>query len=419
MTVDGRRGFRSYEVYQRERVGETTNLVNPRDLIADDYLGDPFTVPGVLRENYPCFRDWVGNRFWLTRYDDVTSVFVDDANFATRLRMSAYGGSKSGHDLGAEPEVQQVLTRQIDAAIVPVLDRTLDSVPDGAAPVDLVSAVTDQLAHDLFAHAISTGRHCSKLLELARIVRGGTGWNERDRVAGQAAFADLVEMLELVLAANKGAPERDMVTALAELGASAADAATTLVELDTETLPASLANLWCLLLTNQGQLDQVVAEPRLMKFAYLEALRHSPPTATTDRYTKHEVERFGRLLPQGALVHLSAAAANRDPRQFVDPGNFDVTRKDLSQREPRGQYRADGLPAPIVFGHGKPSVLPARPKESPRSRFALTLDTAVAASLAVLERFPAMQLAPGAPPSMRLDRLGGTYRCRDLSVNLS
>ena len=83
-------GFRSYEVYQREQVGETTNLVNPRHFLTGDYLADPFAVPGVLRENYPCFRDWVGNRFWITRYDDVTSVFTDDANFETRPASGCY-----------------------------------------------------------------------------------------------------------------------------------------------------------------------------------------------------------------------------------------------------------------------------------------------------------------------------------------
>ena len=79
-------GYRTYEVYQRERVGETTNLLKPRELISDEMLTEPERLLTILRENYPCYRDWVGNRFWITRYDDVTSVFADEANYETRSK---------------------------------------------------------------------------------------------------------------------------------------------------------------------------------------------------------------------------------------------------------------------------------------------------------------------------------------------
>lgn len=426
MTNDGGVNFRSYEVYQRERVGETTNLANPRDLISDAYLVDPFTVPGVLRDEYPCYRDWVGNRFWLTGYDDVTSVFADDASFETRPKTAAYGGLVKGQDLGQEPTVAAALTEQCDAQVEVVVASLLDNMAlgDGAGNqvADLAGGFADSVSRGCFAAAVagtSGGlNQAVELLELADIVRTGTGWNERDRIAGQQALDALVERLGPMLKSQSTTSHGDVLSALANLGASAADAAITLVELDRATLPASLANLWCLLLTNPAQFAKLQAEVRLMKFAYLEALRHSPPIISADRFARHEVERFGRLLPQGALLHLSAAAANRDPRQFVDPDAFSVTRKDLCRREPRGQYRADGLPAPIAFGHGKPSRLPAVPRQAARSRFALTRDIAVRASLALLERFPTIHLAPSHTPTMQLDRLGGTYRCRDLIVDL-
>ena len=152
---------------------------------------------------------------------------------------------------------------------------------------------------------------------------------------------------------------------------SAEDVVATLLEADHETLPGALANLWFLLLTHPEQLEEVVAERRLVKTAYLEALRHSTPVLSAPRFARHEVERFGRLLPTGALIMCSAAAANRDPRAFADPEEFLVQRKDLCQREPRGQYRADGLCSGIAFGLGKPSIHPAVPEDRPRSRYAL------------------------------------------------
>ena len=92
-------GYRTYEVYQRERVGESTPLIKPRQLRAQPFLDDPYPVLAILRENYPCYRDWHGNAFWLTRYDDVTSVFVDDANFETRSKLWHYAMEGYGRDL--------------------------------------------------------------------------------------------------------------------------------------------------------------------------------------------------------------------------------------------------------------------------------------------------------------------------------
>lgn len=409
-------GYRSYEVYQRERVGETTNLVNPRDLIAPQYLGDPFTVPAVLREHYPCFRDWVGNRFWLTRYDDVTSVFVDDANFETRPKSAVYASTVDGRDLGRHPEVRQAWVQSHDAVIDDVIAQVLDAV---SGTCDVATEVADELEARLFERVVGLGGSAKVARSLLHRMSAGTSWDERARIDGLTAFGELRQLLAAQLTERLQQPADDLLTVFANLGASADDVVITLLEIDRATLPASIANLWCLLLTHAEQFAVVQAEPRLMKFAYLESLRHAPAIPTADRFARHEVERFGRLLPQGALVHLSAAAANRDPRQFNEPDRFDVGRKDLCRREPRGQYRADGLPAAIAFGHGKPSRLPAVPRDAPRSAYAVTRDMAVALSLGLLERFPGIECVAESEPSMSLNYLGGTYRCRTLPVRLS
>src|SRR6476469_1709850 len=92
-------GFRTYEVYQRERVGQSTAKIQPRQLISASFVRDPYPTLAVLREDYPCYRDWSANSFWITRYDDVTSVFMDDANFETRSKRWRYGGPEVGRDL--------------------------------------------------------------------------------------------------------------------------------------------------------------------------------------------------------------------------------------------------------------------------------------------------------------------------------
>lgn len=410
-------GYRTYEVYQRERVGQTTNLLKPRELISDEFALDPYRLLAILRENYPCYRDWVGNRLWITRYDDVTSVFADDANFETRPKRWFYGQADLGRDLGEELPVLQARADRIDAASDAIIERILDELPQ---QVDLATAFAARFPLELWGAVLDLPG--TDLAEFSsrywRMQRGAHG-NSRIQEDGITAMAELISYFEPMLAARRADPGDDLVSAVAQLDladgqSTAADLVVTLLEADYETLHGSLANLWFLLLTHPQQLDVVREDRRLMKFAYLEALRHSTPVLAAARFARHEVERFGRLLPAGGLLYCSAAAANRDPRAFEDPDRFEVTRSDLCQREPRGQYRADGLPSGVAFGLGKPSIHPAMPKGRPRSLYAITRDLAVTASSMLLDARPGIALTPGVQPTLRSLRLGEMHTCWQL-----
>lgn len=415
-------GYRTYEVFQRERVGETTNLLSPRELIGDEMLTDPYRLLTILREEYPCYRDWKSNRFWITRYDDVTSVFADDANYATRSKRWRLGDEQLGRDLWDHVPVLAARAERIDASLVTVVDRVIGELStDGAdlavgfaarLPLELWGAILDLPAGELPTFAQRYWR-----------LQRGTGWDMQDRLDGRAAFAALEASIEPLFAQRRADPGDDLISAIAHLDLgdappTAADVVATVFEADHETLHGGLSNLWCNLLTHPEQLDRVRSDPRQMKFAWLETLRHSPPIHSAERFARREVERFGRLLPDGATLALSAAAANRDPRVFVDPDAFVVGRTDLCQREPRGQYRADGLPSGIAFGLGKPSIHPAVPKERPRSIYAITRDVAVTASTMLLDAVGDIRLADGAQPSIRSLRLGEMHCCWHLPVRI-
>ena len=416
----GASGYRTYEVYQRERVGESSPAFVPRELIRDEMLTDPYRLLTLMREHTPCYRDWVGNQFWITRYDDVTSVFTDDANYTSRSKRWSSGNTDLGRDLGAQLPVLWAEANQVDAHVERIVERLLGDL-DGTAP-DLALGFAARLPIELWGAVL--GLPSADLPEFAgrywRMQRG-TGWHAAARQDGRAAAAELVRYVEPLVERRRADPGDDLISAAlsTELDGepiSAPDIVATLFEADHETLHGGLANLWFQLLTNPDQLDRVRDEPRLVKVAWHETLRHSPPVHSVVRHARREVERFGRLLPDGAMLRCSAAAANRDPRVFTDPDAFVVDRTDLCQREPRGQYRADGLPSGIAFGLGRPSIHPAVPSERPRSRYALVRDVAVRASQMLLDAHPGIRLEPGATPSLRSLRLGEMHTCWALPV---
>jgi cytochrome P450 len=414
-------GYRTYEVYQRERVGESTDQLTPRELIGNEMLTDPFRLLTILREHDPCYRDWIGNRFWITRYDDVTSVFTDDANFESRSKRWFSGHATFGRDLGGELPVLWAQANRIDAHVEEIVERMLSDLADEP---DLAGGFAARLPLELWGVVLDLPR--GDLADFATLywrMQRGAGWHEGDRRDGHAATVELTRLIEPLVDRRRADPGDDLISAAAGLDLDggpigATDIVATMLEADHETLHGGLANMWFQLLTQPDQLDVVRNEPRLIKQAWHEALRHSPPVHTAKRFARHEVERFGRLLPDGALLTCSAAAANRDPRAFADPDAFLVERPDLCQREPRGQYRADGLPSGIAFGLGRPSVHPAMPKERPRSLNAIVRDVAVTASRMLLEAHPEISLARDAEPVLRSLRLGEMYSCWELRVSM-
>ena len=419
-------GFRSYEVYQRERVGQSTEKIKPRQLVSEAYRTDPYPVLGTLREHYPCYRDWLGNRYWITRYDDVTSIFTDDANFETRSKRWFYGVPEYGRDFNSAVAVQRVEEEVCDTRAAEMTTRLIEALNANGGG-NLATAFAAQLPLELLREMLALPQDQADRFDHAfwRAQRG-VGWDPRLQADGRAALGELETIVEQLVAKRRQDAGEDMISAM--LGEAedltARDVVATLLERDHETLHGALANLWRRLLADAQAREAVGSDRRLMKLAYLETLRHSPPVLSARRFARHEVERFGRLLPEGALLVCSAAAANRDPRVFDAPDTFVVDRRDLCQREPRGQYRADGLATGIAFGLGKPSRHPAVPEDRPRSRYAITRDTAVAASMALLDAAPGIRLArghgdgEGAEPALAALTVGEMHTCWNLPVTV-
>ncbi len=411
----GGTGYRTYEVHQRERVGESTEKINGSELASAGYATDPYKSLVILRENYACFRDWINNCYWITQYNDVTSIFADEANFETRSKLWYYGLSGFGRDLRQELPVLWAWSKAMDTFAETDARRLIEGFRKGSTdlardfaaqyPILLLGRMFEVPDAELAPFAIRYRR-----------AQRGVLWHPTAQEAGKDALRELVAYFDPKLQKTSGA-DTSVLAAIAGLGGTAADVVTTLLEADHETLHGILGNLWMNLLVQPASYAKVQQDRLAMKIAYLEAMRHSPPVITAERFARHEVERFGKLIPDGGLMRISALAANRDPRIFDDADSFIANRIDICHREARGHFRADGLPQGIAFGMGQPTKHPAVPEDRPRSMYALTRDTVVTASWTLAQSLPELRLKAGFTPVIRCLRIGETFTCWELPVD--
>lgn len=412
---------RSYEVYQRQTSKDIPVVVPGGFWLRPDFMADPYPTLALLREHYRCFQDWHTNTLWVTSYDEVTSLIADEANFSARPRHATYEAGLFSRDLRDEPPVRDAIGLGMQSLAEDVARRAADGLRgDGA---DLVGDFVRPFTVGLLAGVVGIpDGNADRFGDSWRTMQEGVGWHAGRADAGVRAAAELVETVTQLLAAPDSLPAPSLLAAAltsgddASPGDVARDVVTTLLELDFRTLEGSLANLLCLLLTHDDQLEMVIEEPDLVMRAWQETMRHSPALMESRRYARREVERFGRLIPRGSLVVCSAGAANRDPDVFWEPDRFCITRQDLAHREPRGQFRIDGLPSGVAPGLVPLSRMPARPADRPPSLYALTADAVVAAMTALLELWDGKRPSVTRQPGIGSRWAGDDRVCRRLLV---
>lgn len=93
-----------------------------------------------------------------------------------------------------------------------------------------------------------------------------------------------------------------------------------------DTTVNGLAALLHALSAHPDQWELLRRRPDLLRFAFEEAVRWESPVQTFFRTTTRDVEIGGATIPEGRKILMFLGAANRDPRHWVDPDRFDVTR---------------------------------------------------------------------------------------------
>jgi cytochrome P450 len=104
-----------------------------------------------------------------------------------------------------------------------------------------------------------------------------------------------------------------------------------------ETTVNLIGNGMLALLRHPGECQKLRENPTLIQSAVEEFLRYEGPVQLTGRGALEDLEIGGQKIRKGERVFTILAAANRDPAQFPNPDQLDITRSDNRH---------------LAFGHG-------------------------------------------------------------------
>jgi len=122
--------------------------------------------------------------------------------------------------------------------------------------------------------------------------------------------------MQMFLAADRGEITQDEAKLLVGILLSAA----------ADTTVMTLANAIRAFAMFPAQYQLVRADRSLVRPAFDESLRWDSPSRMAGRIAMRDVEIEGVVIPEGERCGLMFAAANRDPRKWVQPDRFDVLR---------------------------------------------------------------------------------------------
>jgi hypothetical protein len=320
---------------------------------------DPYPVYRRLRDEAPAYLD-PDRGFWaLSRDADVRAALTDTATFSSTGGITLERRSEDVEPMLIETDpprhtrlralVSRAFTpRRVAALEGPVRDLSRELIEGfrDAGRADVIGDFAARLPMAVIGAMLGVPRADQDELR---------GWSDAmlhrepgdDRITpvGVQAAAGLYAYFERLIAARRGEPGDDLVSAL--LAAKDDDAALTHAEVlgfcfllliaGNETTTKLLGNALFWLHAFPDQRAKLLADPTGTSGAVEEVLRFDTSTQALARLVTRPVRLHGVTLPAGSKGLLLFGSANRDDRRWERPDELDLA------RNPAGH---------LAFGHG-------------------------------------------------------------------
>ena len=333
------------------------------------FLADPYPTLTHLRESTRVFYDPGWERWFVTRHEDVRACLRDKRlgrNFRHVMseeeggvppldpRWQAFSDSERWSLLWIEPPDHTRIRKLVAAAFTP---RSVEALrgPAGELARELLEPLAEAGEMDLlydYAQPYSIAVICRMLGVPLDRHRDLLDWSHRivkmyefdvpeeaARAANRAA-AEFQEYVVELIRERRSHPREDMVTALVEArveGGRLSDAeivSTVIVLLNAghEASVNTLGNGMLAFARHEGQWRRVVEGEIPPTAAGEEMIRFDPPLQLFERWVLADDFSLGDVsIPRGDKIAMLFGAANRDPRVFERPDEFDVGRENAAQ----------------------------------------------------------------------------------------
>ena len=333
------------------------------------FLEDPYPVLNRLRESARVFYDESRARWFVTRHEDVRACLRDKRlgrNFRHVLtaeeigvpeldpRWAAFWATERWSLLWLEPPDHTRIRKLVAAAFTP---RSVEALREPARALarellePLAASGRTELLYD-YAQPYSIAVICRMLGVPLDRHRDLLDWSHRivkmyefdvpeeDAVAANEAAAEFTEYVRGLIAERRAQLRDDMVTALVDArvdGERLTDdqiVSTVIVLLNAghEASVNTLGNGMLAFARHPEQWQRVVEGAVAPAAAGEELIRYDPPLQLFERWVLADDFAIGdQPIPRGAKLALLFGSANRDPRVFDNPDEFDVGRENALQ----------------------------------------------------------------------------------------
>jgi cytochrome P450 len=384
------------------------------DLTSPTFKANPHPFYAHLREESPVWRTTLPDKrtAWLvTRYEDVAGVLKDDSFAKDPLNAQdpeqrAKGPWVPGilkpleqNMLDLDDPDHRRLRTLVSKAFTPrlierlrgrveaICQELLDEMERKKGRVELVRDYALPLPATVIAEllGIPADDHRKFHRWSNRIV---SVTSARDFWRALPAAVAFVRYLRKMSERRRSSPEDDLISALVraeEEGDKLSQdellaMSFLLLVAGHETTVNLIASGTLALIEHPEQLEDLKADPQLIKLAVEELLRYtSPVEIATERYARQDLEVSGTEIPRGELVLGVLGSANRDEQYFDEP-NALYLRRDPNKH--------------LAFGRGGVHHCLGAPLARMEGQTAIT---------ALLQRFPDLRLA-AEPESLRWRR---------------